>query len=146
MKPTSEQQATLEELGWTVTAESPLHLLHRATNSTATGLGAMLVVEHLTREPVRIEPMQELQLLHLRTQALAARGLKGDKDGNDVWSDIYDEVFSESCSRRIWKLLDELDLRLEYYDPDMGYDDDVLAFTRALDTLMRELAEQGKLG
>lgn len=140
---TSEQVATLEEKGWTVTAESPLHLLHTATASIATGLAAMLLAEHLTSTPVPLSPLQELRLLHLRTEALAAKGLKGDKDGNYLWSEIYDEVFSESCSRRIWALLDELSLSLDYYDPDMDYDDDVLAFTRAFDSLMRELAEKG---
>jgi len=145
MTPTPEQVATLEEKGWTITARSPLHLLHAATASTATGLAAMLLVEHLTHTTVPLPPLQELQLLHLRTQALVAKGFKGDKEGNYVWSEIYDEVFSESCSRRVWALLDELSLSLDYYDPDMNYDDDVLAFTRAFDSLMSELAEKGML-
>ena len=48
------------------------------------------------------------------------------------WMKIYDVVFSDDISNKC---------DLDYYSPDMGYDDDVLAFQTALKEKVVELEE-----
>ena len=45
------------------------------------------------------------------------------------WDEKYDMIFSEEVSRKF---------NLDYYDPDCGYEDDVMAFMNALDEYMRK--------
>jgi hypothetical protein len=45
------------------------------------------------------------------------------------WDEKYDMIFSEEISRKF---------KLNYYDPDCGYEDDVMAFMNALDEYMRK--------
>ncbi len=47
------------------------------------------------------------------------------------WSEKYDLVFSKQISSRVFELIP-----LDYYDPDCGYDDDVLAFAGAFNKFM----------
>lgn len=151
MKLTQEQRTALENNGWSVIGDAPLHLFHATTASTASGLAATMVIDQLTKPEPTVSPLDELVLLHGRVDRNVQRAFEFEKTnrefGNpkDGWRAAYGQVFSDQVSGRIWKLLDQLELRLEYCDPDMGYDDDVLAFSRALDSLMRRLREEGKL-
>lgn len=43
------------------------------------------------------------------------------------WDVKYDLIFSERLSRKVFKLI-----RLDYYDPDTTYQEDVTAFVNAL--------------
>jgi hypothetical protein len=45
------------------------------------------------------------------------------------WDEKYDMIFSEEISRKF---------SLNYYDPDTSYEEDVMAFMRALDEHMRK--------
>jgi hypothetical protein len=44
------------------------------------------------------------------------------------WNEKYDQIFSNDISKKIFALFPEID----YYDPDSGYEDDILAFYRAV--------------
>lgn len=48
-------------------------------------------------------------------------------DSNLPWDTKYDLIFSENISRKIFSLV-----RLDYYDPDTTYEEDVKAFISAL--------------
>jgi hypothetical protein len=43
------------------------------------------------------------------------------------WEQKYDKIFSDKISRKVQKLI-----RLDYYDPDTSYEEDVMAFASAL--------------
>lgn len=76
--------------------------------------------------------MTELQIrldrfLQIRNEAntLVGLALAGRLD----WQFVYDQVFSSSISQAIRNL----GFDFEYNDPDGSYEDDVLAYIRALD-------------
>jgi len=49
---------------------------------------------------------------------------KWDHEDPTVWPKLYDKIFSEDVSRKIWKMFPDFD----YYDPDSSYYEDVRAF------------------
>ena len=70
------------------------------------------------------ECRQGLSALYARIEAIY------DNDGLD-WENKYDLIFHSAP--RVRALMTDLGLRpLDYYDPDMGYQDDVSAYVRAL--------------
>lgn len=73
----------------------------------------------------------ELLNLNNKVQQL----IKDDVD----WEIKYDLIFSKNVSRRIFTLLSELNIRLDYYDPDTSYEEDALAFANALNEKIEEL-------
>lgn len=46
-----------------------------------------------------------------------------DHDDDEVWSKLYDKIFSENVARKIWKMFPDF----EYYDPDTSYYEDLQA-------------------
>jgi hypothetical protein len=63
----------------------------------------------------------------------------GKTEHDDPWAEAYDSVFCAAVSKRIWAIFDEMGVFFEYYDPDMDYDDDVLAFYNAVKDKLEEL-------
>lgn len=57
------------------------------------------------------------------------------------WEVKYDLIFSKEVSRRIFDLFDELNVRFEYYDPDTSYEEDLKAFSSALEEKIAELSK-----
>lgn len=55
------------------------------------------------------------------------------------WETKYDLVFCENVSRRVFKLLKELGVSFDYYDPDTSYEEDLRAFANALKEKVEEL-------
>ena len=53
---------------------------------------------------------------------------------NESWKDKYDLIFSDEISKKVFELTN-----LDYYDPDMDYNDDVLAFMNAFENKINEL-------
>jgi len=51
------------------------------------------------------------------------------------WSTKYDYIFRREVSERIRPLISP---RHNYYDPDMGYKEDVLAFARVCEKIAKE--------
>lgn len=49
-------------------------------------------------------------------------------NSNRTWEEKYDLIFSEEISQKV---------PFDWYNPDMGYQDDVLAFVRAFDEYMK---------
>lgn len=56
-----------------------------------------------------------------------------------VWADLYDIVFSENVSRKIFKRF-----KFDYYDPDASYREDVCAFIDAFDEYAKNIEETNK--
>lgn len=56
-----------------------------------------------------------------------------------TWEEKYDEVFGGEIGNRIQEVLSSLEIRMNYYDPDSGYDDDVRAYCSALETLVENI-------
>lgn len=50
----------------------------------------------------------------------------------NLWEEAYGLIFSPSISRKVFDLCYELGSRLDYYDPDSSYEEDVMAFEMAL--------------
>lgn len=46
-----------------------------------------------------------------------------DHEDDEVWGKLYDKIFSEAVSRKMWKMFPDFD----YYDPDASYYEDVHA-------------------
>lgn len=46
-----------------------------------------------------------------------------DYDDDEVWSKLYDKIFSENVARKMWKMFPDF----EYYDPDTSYYEDLQA-------------------
>ncbi len=64
--------------------------------------------------------------------AYMLKGLKGkaweeSDEGENVWENLYDKVFSEEISRQIFEEFPDF----HYYDPDTTYQEDVCAFIDA---------------
>jgi hypothetical protein len=49
-----------------------------------------------------------------------------------TWNEKYDQIFSEKISRKVFDLI-----RLDYYDPDTSYEEDVRAFMSAFNERMK---------
>ena len=49
-----------------------------------------------------------------------------------LWEIVYDRVFCKKCSVRVFELCNDMGSRLDYYDPDTSYEEDVKAFIYAL--------------
>ena len=59
---------------------------------------------------------------------------------NDIsWKFKYEMIFSVRISQQISILLQCFSLKLDYYDPDTSYEDDVKAYIRALEELKPQL-------
>lgn len=56
-----------------------------------------------------------------------------------AWELKYGLVFSETCSRKVYRWFRELAVEFDYYDPDGSYEDDVRAFVSAFEHKMRDL-------
>ena len=77
-------------------------------------------------------------LEYLHDTAWEKAGYKtGEEDGEyeayEIWKKLYDFVFSEEISKKIYERFGELD----YYDPDTSYYEDVTAYINAF----KEFAE-----
>jgi hypothetical protein len=62
---------------------------------------------------------EEILKIYERAKRIVASDLE--------WDEKYNMIFSEEISRKV---------KFDYYDPDCGYDDDVLAFMRGFDEYM----------
>lgn len=153
---TPEVISLLEANGWTVECESPFEIRHDESGSFATLLGAHAVVAELLAEleedmsdPLgsltQAQAFVELEQVAARVQRLTDVALAaGHEDGDsahasEAWESAYALVFSAEVSHRAYSLCDLLNCPLSYADPDASYEDDVLAFHRALSDHVRKL-------
>jgi hypothetical protein len=138
---TLEQIQRLSDNGWTVVQMpgAATRAVHMETGSIASGLAAEIVADSYATSPA--SGKGELLVLHARVRALVDKA--HDAKDSEVWRDTYDKVFSDEASCRIRELLRHFDADFDYYDPDMDYDDDVLAFWRAFDEHIQKLSSEG---
>lgn len=76
---------------------------------------------------------QQLVSLNIKVQRLIEEEID--------WEMKYDLIFSKDISRKVFDLFEELNLKLDYYDPDSSYEEDIKAFAYALDDKMKELSK-----
>lgn len=81
----------------------------------------------------------ELLALQMTMSDLIEAARSGNPDYADLWEEAYDTIFSDKVSHRVWDAFEKLKVHFEYYDPDMGYDDDVLAFYNAVKDKLEEM-------
>lgn len=56
--------------------------------------------------------------------------------------DKYHLVFNDACSGKLFAAANDLGKNLEWCDPDMDYEDDLLAFQRGVESLVRDLNQE----
>ncbi len=111
-----------------------------------------LIADQIRTDPKRSKWLNELVEKNKFVQSLlsAARAdcavSDGEHEEDVIWHTVYDAVFSESVSRRVFTLISKLSLRFEYYDPDTTYREDVMAFANALDALVTEHTFLDRIG
>jgi hypothetical protein len=81
----------------------------------------------------------ELLALEKTMTALIETARSGNREYDDPWQHAYDSIFCDDVSRRIGAIFEEMGVYFDYYDPDMDYDDDVLAFYNAVKDKLEEL-------
>jgi len=142
----NDDEQFLESLGWTVECQSPFEIRH-TDGSFATGQAARMVLlvergdaeaeaAHLAGHKMPHD-VHELVTLIKRVHALRDAARTGGTD--EHWRMCYGLVFNDNCSGRIYELVRALNFTFSPESPDMGYDDDVLAFVRAIDDLEKIL-------
>lgn len=70
----------------------------------------------------------------LREFVTLAREVQRICDTDASWETKYEVVFSAALSKRMYAIC-----RFDYYDPDTSYEEDVLAFCRAVNEKADEL-------
>lgn len=141
------QEAFLAALGWTVECESPFEIRHE-DGSFASGQAASMTLLVLQQDAQaeadhaagQAASKTVTELNRLIGDVLALRDAAAKENSSDAWRTCYNLVFSDRYSGRIGQLRDELNLSLDYADPDMDYDDDVLAYASALADLRQRIA------
>ena len=157
MNMTPEFEKYFEAQGWIMECQSPLEIRHEdgsfATYQAAKavireikaeydlehGVQSESTVDQLNNNIAEIIKINETVQQYVQTaqeQSLKDEEIKNEGgfsyEGYKLWDDTYSLVFSEQISRRVGHLLDEMNMRLEYYDPDTSYQEDVCAYASAL--------------
>ena len=90
--------------------------------------------------------VEELFKINAYTQNAVATASSAEKNptrsniGQNVWEMAYNLVFSKDCAQRADALFKKLNIHFDYYDPDMDYNDDVLAYANALNSACEQIA------
>lgn len=144
----------IEAQGWVVECESPLEIRH-SDGSFATRNAARTIVDGILSEGAEestllADLLECIKYVARRVACTQASiSAQGDDDAGKrdmAWSETYDQVFSKSCSQRIFSLFDALSMRFEWCDPDASYEDDVLAFHRALEEAIPRIHARATAG
>lgn len=144
----------LSDNGWTVDDGNELSLTHE-DGSVATKQAAMIVARHFAPDLIVEHDSDSPEKTQLRAfaKACAANEMAqqhiqnaknhyielGEESSYDAWKVAYDFVFNEKVSGAAREALSELNSQLDYYDPDMSYEEDVCAFADALSDKIQEL-------
>jgi hypothetical protein len=157
MTPQLEQY--IESQGWMIECESPLEIRHD-DGSFATQAAAKAVIAQLQEEfeaedhtakyskhrgnlnalEIHTKALADLNEINQRIQTMIEKSQeKETADGNDsVWSTTFDLLFP-NLSSIAYQALEELNLSLDYYDPDTSYAEDIMAFANALKAKVEEV-------
>ena len=74
--------------------------------------------------------------LNRSVQAIIEAARVNESKADDPWELAFSHVFNASVSGRIADLCKFANLKLEYYDPDTTYEEDVRAYADALNDLV----------
>lgn len=164
MQITSELIKFIESQGWTMECESPLELRHEdgsfASQQAAQHLLTNLSTEFKSQQENEhqfssnevifdyLDIMSELNYLKSQIDLFISNTsvVNNWEDDSYIncqakiqWEEVYRLVFNKNMNQRISFLLKELNSELQYYDPDTNYQEDVLAFSNALEEKMNLL-------
>lgn len=101
-------------------------------------------VEVAKRELIALNARVQ-QLIDAANQDLTERKVSAnasetwDELSEEVFTPVYDYVFTDEVCTRVYELADVIGSRFDYYDPDGSYTEDVVAFTTALADYVRYL-------
>ena len=137
-------EAVLSIHGWTIECEHPFELRHE-DGSFATGQAATLVIQSVTQS--RYQKLDSFQRMaqstaHLKdlsemvdtwvSRVIKAKSTQSEADTEMQWQTLYDMVFTDAVNGQVHKLASTLGVSFEWDDPDGSYEDNVLAYNRAL--------------
>jgi hypothetical protein len=142
-----QQQALLEQHGWTVECLSPLEIRH-TDGSFATQQAAHYALEAITSATEaadapsqKTQPFAQLHELAGVVLSLRAIGDTARKLGDEeAWKTAFDLVFGDEGAGKVRALIKTLDVDLSWDDPDSSYEDDVEAYLRGVESLASRLA------
>ena len=152
-----ETVSMLEANGWTVECESPFEIRHDETGSFATNIAAHAVAADLRASladeldadvlpPLKqAEAFAELVQLteraerYVATAAAVGPESAENTETNEAWETAYHLVFSREINHRAGELQTTLNQKLDWSDPDAGYEDDVRAYVGALSALVKRV-------
>lgn len=140
---TQDDENLLEREGWVVECQSPFEIRHTESGSFASGLAAQLVLQAVRAEQapalntatVTVLVEQFDKAVSALTAVCEQARAQGDEE---AWKLAYAVVFSDQGSGRVRAVLDALNIGFDYYDPDTSYEEDVMAYVKALQDLHRQ--------
>lgn len=138
----------MESQGWTIVCESPLEIQHE-DGSFASMQAAKALIRELKTEYEEEKlanagsgnvVLNELIAIN-DTMHTYIDNVKSQEEDQQYshWETAYDLIFSENLSRKVYSLLEKLNTRLDYYDPDTSYQEDLEAFANAFDEKLTSL-------
>lgn len=145
-------EAILAIHGWTIECEHPQELRHE-DGSFATGQAADLVIQSVTQS--RYQKLDIFQRMaqsagHLQdlsemvdtwvTRVQMAKPTQSEADAEIQWQTLYDMVFTDAVNGQVHKLATTLGVSFTWDDPDGSYEDDVLAYNKALKAFVEGIA------
>ena len=145
-------EAILAIHGWTIECEHPQELRHE-DGSFATGQAADLVIQSVTQS--RYQKLDIFQRMaqsagHLQdlsemvdtwvTRVQMAKPTQSEADAEMQWQTLYDMVFTDAVNGQVHKLATTLGVSFTWDDPDGSYEDDVLAYNKALKAFVEGIA------
>jgi hypothetical protein len=160
-------QKYLENNEWTVECESPLEV-RNSEGSFATNYAAQVLLAELhtqykeennivteSDENTQLKTFEKLEKLYniMDGYVQAAWNIEHENPPTEfdedrlsssafsAWDNTFTLVFSKEISHKIRDCLDELNIRMDYYDPDTSYKEDVMAYYDAVKTEVENLTK-----
>lgn len=142
----------LEENGWIIECEHPLEIYHEESNSKATNMAAKVIIKDILENDISNLTENEIsnlteneikfELININTyiQMILPKEIVSDEE----WKNIYDTIFSSKISQKVFKYTEKLNNKLDWYDPDSSYEEDVLAFTNAVNYYIKDMLKENK--
>lgn len=164
MNMTPEFEKYFEAQGWIMECESPLEIRHedgsfatyqaaksvireiQAQYNEENGIRPESTLDDLTshiEEIIKINELVQGYVEKAREQKLldeeeSKKGYYSD-EAEKMWDTNFSLVFSDHISHRVRFLLDEMNMSMDYYDPDTSYEEDVCAYADALNQKAKTL-------
>lgn len=138
-------QQILTAAGWSLVQQSPLELRHIESDSVASGIAALIVIDYLSNKKATenleqidggFDSLDNNAIMKLLKEGLSfvftAERIATSLGTPSGWNIAFIQVFSALGARRIRAGLNSLNISFDYSDPDSSYQDDVIAYANAL--------------